>query len=54
MRLDGYIRVSRVGGRSGDSFHSPDLQREAIQGWAAAHGHEIVQWHEELDESGGT
>ena len=30
MRLDAYIRVSRVNARSGDSFISPDLQRERI------------------------
>ena len=28
MRLDGYVRVSRVGGRSGESFISPEVQRE--------------------------
>jgi hypothetical protein len=26
----GYVRVSRVGGRGGDSFLSPDLQRQSI------------------------
>lgn len=52
MRLDGYIRVSRVSGRSGDSFISPEVQRERIEGIAAAGGHEIVEWHEDLDQSG--
>jgi len=27
----GYIRVSRVGGREGDSFLSPALQRQSIE-----------------------
>lgn len=52
MRLDGYIRVSRVGRRSGPSFISPTLQRQRIEGLAAAGGHEIVRWHTDLDESG--
>jgi DNA invertase Pin-like site-specific DNA recombinase len=54
VRLDGYIRVSRVGGRSGDSFISPDLQRQQIARHAELHGHEVVAWHEDLDQSGGT
>lgn len=54
MRLDGYIRVSRVAGREGDSFISPDVQREQVNAYAVAHGHEIVTWHEDYDESGGT
>ncbi len=52
-KLDGYVRVSRVNGRSGDSFISPARQREAISAWAKANGVEIVAWHEELDRSGG-
>lgn len=52
MRLDGYIRVSRVGKREGPSFISPDLQRQRIEGLAAAGGHEVVRWHTDLDESG--
>lgn len=52
MRLDGYIRVSRIAGRSGDSFISPKVQRERITGVAMAGGHEIVKWHEDLDQSG--
>jgi site-specific DNA recombinase len=53
MRLDGYIRVSRVGKRKGPSFISPDVQRERCEGVAKAGGHDIVTWHEDLDESGG-
>src|SRR5215208_4794441 len=53
MKLDGYIRVSRVGGREGDGFISPDVQRKQIETWASANGVEVVAWHEELDKSGG-
>ena len=49
--LDGYIRVSRS--KSGGI--SPTVQRQAIEQWAKAHGHdpETITWHEELDRSGG-
>jgi DNA invertase Pin-like site-specific DNA recombinase len=50
--MDAYIRVSRVAGREGDSFISPDVQREAIEAWAKANGVEIANWYVELDESG--
>lgn len=53
MRLDGYIRVSDSRGRSGESFISPDQQRDAITAWAKLHGHEIIALHEEMDVSGG-
>ena len=52
-RMDQYARVSRVGGRSGDSFISPDLQREQGAAWAASRGVEIAMVHEDLDQSGG-
>src|SRR3954454_19042471 len=52
MRIDGYVRVSQVRGRSGDSFISPALQRERIESWARLHGAEVVAVHEEMDESG--
>jgi DNA invertase Pin-like site-specific DNA recombinase len=53
-RLDGYVRVSQRNGRARDdeAFRSPDQQRETITRWAAAHGAEIVAWHEDLGESG--
>ena len=51
-RMDGYIRVSRVAGREGESFIAPDVQRQKIAGWAELHGVEIVRWWEELDQSG--
>jgi site-specific DNA recombinase len=52
-KLDGYVRVSRVGGREGGSFVSPQLQRERIEAAAWNAGAEIAEWHEDLDESGG-
>jgi DNA invertase Pin-like site-specific DNA recombinase len=52
MKLDGYIRVSRVAGRSGDSFISPGEQKERVKAWAKAQGHQIVRWHEDLDQPG--
>lgn len=52
-RMSGYIRVSRVAGRAGESFISPDVQRDQIEGWAKLRGVEIVSWHEDLDQSGG-
>ncbi len=54
LNLDAYVRVSKVAGRTGASFISPDVQHERIESWAKAHGHALT-WHEpELDVSGGT
>jgi len=50
--LDGYIRVSQVRGRSGDSFISPAVQREKIEAYCKLHGAELLDVFEELDESG--
>jgi site-specific DNA recombinase len=52
--MDGYIRVSRRLGRKGPGYISPKVQREAIERWAEYRGVEIVDWHEDEDESGGT
>lgn len=49
---DGYIRVSRRAGREGESFIAPEVQRKKIAEWAKLHDVEIVQWWEELDQSG--
>jgi DNA invertase Pin-like site-specific DNA recombinase len=54
LRLLGYLRVSRIAGRSGESFISREEQRATVEHYAAAHGHIIVGWHEDLDVSGGT
>jgi site-specific DNA recombinase len=53
MQLDGYVRVSRVGGREGNSFISPQVQREAIKRLARTHKLELGEIVEELDVSGG-
>jgi site-specific DNA recombinase len=54
LKLDAYIRVSKVAGRAGESFQSPEQQRQQIESWARAHGHTLT-WHPpELDVSGGT
>jgi DNA invertase Pin-like site-specific DNA recombinase len=51
-RVDGYVRVSRVGKRRGPSFISPSVQREAIEEWTARQGFELAEVFEELDETG--
>jgi site-specific DNA recombinase len=52
----GYVRVSRVSGRDqkngGESFISPDVQRERIEALAKANGIRIVEWYEDRDQSG--
>ena len=51
--LDGYVRVSRVAGREGDTFISPEVQRDKIAQWATLRGVTIAEWHTDLDKSGG-
>ena len=53
MRLVGYSRVSRVAGRAGESFISPEVQRSSVEAYSKANGHEIVAWFEDLDQTGG-
>ena len=53
MRLISYIRVSRLAGRDADTETSAPDQRRAIEATAKAGGHEIVDWIEDLDQSGG-
>jgi DNA invertase Pin-like site-specific DNA recombinase len=53
-KLDALIRVSRQNGREGDSFRSPDQQREACERWAQANDAKIVAWHEGIGRSGKT
>ena len=53
IAVDAYIRVSRVNGREGDSFLSPELQRDAIERLAKREGLRVIEWFEELDASGG-
>jgi DNA invertase Pin-like site-specific DNA recombinase len=52
MTFDGYIRVSRKGSRSGESFLSPDIQRDTIKRIAHAKGLELGEIIEEMDVSG--
>src|SRR5687767_6207399 len=53
MRLIAYIRVSRVAGREGETFISPDVQRETIARHIKGGGHEFVGEQIDLDQSGG-
>lgn len=53
LPFDGYIRVSRVGDRTGAAFISPAVQRETIERLAAYHGITLGEIVEELDVSGG-
>jgi site-specific DNA recombinase len=54
MKLDGYVRVSRIGGRQGEGYISPDVQREAIDAYARELGAKgIDAWHDDQDYSGG-
>jgi DNA invertase Pin-like site-specific DNA recombinase len=51
--LDTYVRVSRVGGREGDSFISPEVQEEKCRALAKARGLKVGQVFTDLDRSGG-
>jgi site-specific DNA recombinase len=51
--LDVYVRVSRVGGREGDSFISPELQAEKCEALAKSRGLTIGETFTDLDQSGG-
>lgn len=52
MHVDGYIRVSRLKGRDGASFISPDIQRERIEAWTRLSDSTLLEIHTDLDESG--
>ena len=54
LAVDGYIRISRVGDRSGESYISPDVQRRAIEAWAAERGVELILHDPEENVSGAT
>lgn len=53
LRLDGYLRVSRIGGRSGEAYIAPHVQREAIEAYARDLEGEVAAWHQDEDFSGG-
>lgn len=50
--MDGYVRVSRVGGRSGESYISSTVQRDKIVGWARLHDVQVGEIVVEEDVSG--
>src|SRR6266496_2175218 len=50
--MDGYIRVSRVSGRAGQSYISPKVQRDKITGWSKLHEVRLGQVVVEEDVSG--
>jgi site-specific DNA recombinase len=50
--MDGYVRVSRVAGRRGESYISPKVQRDKISGWARLHEVELGEIVVEEDVSG--
>jgi site-specific DNA recombinase len=54
LPLDGYVRVSKVGGREGEGFISPDVQERAVLEWAERGGVEVAMQPHELNVSGGT
>jgi DNA invertase Pin-like site-specific DNA recombinase len=49
----GYRRVSHVGARAGDRFHSPEEQADVIRAWVKRRGDRVDLPAPELDESGG-
>jgi DNA invertase Pin-like site-specific DNA recombinase len=51
--MDGYIRVSRVMGREGDSYMSPSIQEDDIKRWAEARGVSLGKIAKDEDVSGG-
>ncbi len=53
-RAVGYVRVSKVRGSAGDSFLSPDLQREQIAAAAGREGLEVVEMLEQRISLGAT
>jgi DNA invertase Pin-like site-specific DNA recombinase len=52
--LDGYIRISRVGDRGGESYISPDIQAKAITRKAKEIGRAVILHEPEENVSGGT
>jgi DNA invertase Pin-like site-specific DNA recombinase len=54
LPLDIYVRVSKVGGRDGESFISPQVQEERCRALAFAKGYAVGNVLTDLDRSGGT
>src|SRR6186997_1399396 len=53
LPIDIYVRVSRVGGRDGDSFISPAVQEEQARYGLLAKGLAVGEVFTDLDQSGG-
>jgi site-specific DNA recombinase len=53
LKLDAYLRVSRIGGRRGEGYISPEVQRDAIERRARELGAEVGEIHDDQDYSGG-
>jgi DNA invertase Pin-like site-specific DNA recombinase len=53
MDVIGIIRVSRAGGREGESFTSPSEQRQKIEDLCTRQGNTLLRVEDELDISGG-
>ena len=49
---DGYIRVSRRAGRDGEVVYLAGGAAKKIEDWAELHEVEVIQWWEEIDQSG--
>ena len=54
LPVDVYIRVSRVMGREGESYISPQVQEERCRAQLAADGYEVGQVFTDEDQSGST
>ena len=52
MVIDGYVRVSQLRGREGESFISPVVQDDQIRAWATMRGAQVGRVFKELDASG--
>lgn len=55
LEVAGYIRVSRIGGRAGEGYISPNQQRESIEAYAKSLGAMVPEdaWYDDQDFSGG-
>jgi hypothetical protein len=50
--IDGYVRVSQLRGREGESFISPVVRGDQIRAWATMRAAHVGRVFEELDASG--
>jgi site-specific DNA recombinase len=54
MKVCGYVRISDVRGREGQSFQSPEQQEGCIRDYAKAQGWRVAHVYTDLNVSGGT